>query len=314
MTFCFRYKMTLASLATAAKSAVEMSRLAQRSAEEALEAAKKASVQANAVLNAITSAVIKEENEKTIQKTCNNCKQKPCLHGKDLTESSYEDPTGLRVRSSGKSWADDQKGQVGNIVSYKKTSQTNFLLVLWDSETIIYNYTFLSKGASKFVLECKSKIGNEDENNFEDSMNESNVEYFDAAEDISEEDYIMLSSPHAEIINVGNSGECTLDENSVACSSCQLPECQNGKPVTRDNPISLGSRVKYCGKHDKRLDNGRVGVVKGIFKDHLFLNWEDSDETATGFISLEQEGIMEAQFKYCCNKGKFEETAKGSNM
>ena len=183
--------MTLASLATAAKSAVEMSRLAQRSAEEALEAAKKASVQANAVLNAITSVVIKEKKGKTIQKTCDNCKQKPCLHGKDLTESSYEDPTGLRVRSSGKSWPDDEKGRVGNIVNYKKTSQTNFLLVLWDSETIIYNYTFLSKGASKFVLECKSKIGNEDEDNFENSMNESNVEYFDAAEDISEEDYVM---------------------------------------------------------------------------------------------------------------------------
>ena len=79
-------------------------------------------------------------------------------------------------------------------------------------------------------------------------------------------------------------------------------------------PISLGSRVKYCSKHDKRLDNGRVGVVKGIFKDHLFLNWEGSDETATGFISLEKEGILEAQFKYCCKKGKLQKTAIGSKM
>ena len=54
--------------------------------------------------------------------------------------------------------------------------------------------------------------------------------------------------------------------------------------------------------------------MKGIFKDHLFLNWEGSDETETGFISLENEGILEAQFKYCCNKDKFEETANGSNM
>ena len=177
--------MSLSSLYDASKSAVDMSELAVQAAEEALTAAKSANAQAKIALETIKAAIendirqkeIKEhvsENQSKIKETpfeepykipddqvesknaCTLCKKSDCLQGKPLTVNIVKDPTGLRVRAAGDSWAEAYRDLEGIVTGSKQTKVNKFLTVRWDVSSKDDQYTFLSKNEPKFVIaQCK---------------------------------------------------------------------------------------------------------------------------------------------------------------
>ena len=83
---------------------------------------------------------------------CCVCKKLNCLRGEPLTVDIVEDPTGVRVRAAGQSWAEAYTDLEGIVTGSKQTRVNKFLKIRWDVSSKDDQYTFLSKNEPKFVI------------------------------------------------------------------------------------------------------------------------------------------------------------------
>jgi len=260
---------TMSVITRAVKSSLDASADALKAAEKALAAAKIANIHARAAYDAfcVSECVSQFNIEKKKEEKCKNCKckQSSCLHGKPLTETLINNQVGLRVMSNGDSWKEEQKRVIGTIQSVKKAINNSFLMVLWDAQKNLEQFTYLSKGSSKFIVFCKT----------EKPKNPP----FDVA-------------PVKKVSPLPSSGSGQLnDDQSKQCSNCKRKKCVNGKFLTTFNSNNLGISVKHVEFHRDKVgkiinfDDGFVGIQwhgTNKVKRYTFLKTDDDDKA--GFM------------------------------
>ena len=209
----------------AIKSSFDASTDALKAAEEALAAAKLAKIHAQTAYDAFCVSgyvppFIIEGNKKEEEKCANcKCKVSSCLHGKPLTETLIKNPVGLRVMSHGDSWKEEQKKLIGTVQSFQKTTGNSFLRVLWDTKIHNSQFTYTSKGSSKFIVYCKAQKPTDPSSN-------------------ATPDTLVSSNESL---------------NDVRCYNCKRKKCAHGKFLTTFNSNNLGINVKHVEFHKEKV-------------------------------------------------------------
>ena len=259
----------------AIKSSLDASTDALKAAEEALAAAKIANVHARAAYDAFCASgyippfAIKDNKKK--EEKCTNCKYKlvSCLQGKPLTETLIKDLVGVRVMSSGDSWKDKQKNMIGTIQSVKKATGNSFLRVLWDSKNISEQFTFTSKGSSKFIVYCKAQ-------------KPINPPSFSTACD--------------------SLGSSDVHENVDQCRNCKRKKCVHGKFLTTFNSSNIGLSVKHIEFHTEK-----VGKIADFEKGMVGIQWVGTNKVKHYmFLRTNDDDKAEFLFKYHCRNDAYQ--------
>ena len=179
-------------------------------------------------------------------------------------------------------------GWVGTVQS----AQGADLTVRWVRNNKESSYRFTdSRGNCVFkIVRNEGKI--KDEENVKEDFGED--------EEI-EEPLVLLSDPHAEILDV--------DLDTEDCPNCKLniSKCLNGKLMLYYHEQNRGKRIKYCGNYDGNL-KGRTGVVSGFVDGCIALVWSGETEQdlypllipgQDGRVSYQDQEV-EYQFQFCC--------------
>ena len=159
---------------------------------------------------------IKEKNtndrNSPLAVNCPSCRFNPCRRGKFLTEA-LPNPSGLKVRSVGKSFPERYRDAVGTVIIKKGANIT----LRWDNTWEIRENTINSKSGPRFLIECEKVSSPE----LSPSPTNNNISVGDISSvDSGDEtaDFIMLSSNKKPVVNVDEEDESNKTEDCLAGS------------------------------------------------------------------------------------------------
>jgi len=223
------------------------------------------------------------------------------------------------------------RDKVGKIVNFDE----GFVGIQWHGTNKVKRYTFLKsdddddKARFMFRFHCKKDADSTEEIKVAENkpVDKSTDEFFDAVEDedtsisVEEEDpeYVMLSSPSAEIVDVEKDNGHDQEEkiikrrrrklskpDTVTCSYCHSFPCNNGKFISFHKETLLGCVVAYTGLDEEYF--GCIGTIVAHRKGSFLIRWMGSEDCIQWpiFKLLPETGKVNFQFKFYCNKEMIE--------
>jgi len=144
------------------------------------------------------------ERNSPIAVNCPSCRLKPCQRGKFLTEA-LPNPSGLKVRSIGKSFPERYRDALGTII----IKQGSHVTLRWDNTGEIRENTINSKSGPRFVIECEYERVSSTELSPSPASNHISVEDISLDDDSDDEteDFIMLSSNKNPVVDIDEEEE-----------------------------------------------------------------------------------------------------------